>query len=237
MIDWRAIDTVLLDMDGTLLDLHFDSHFWLEHLPRRYVELHQLDEATQEVVRSKVLHEQGTLSWYSLDYWSRELDVDVVALKREIQHLIGLRGDALDFLKWLKQAHPRVVLATNADRASLELKLPLTGLEQYLDAIVSSADLGVPKEEQAFWSALQQVEPFDPARTLFIDDNPRVLESARTFGIRHLLGIKQPDSRRPERELEEFVALDTFAAILPGNEPPLAPGAETGANGGEDAHG
>ncbi|NAW33815.1 GMP/IMP nucleotidase [Halomonas alimentaria] len=230
MIDWRAIDTVLLDMDGTLLDLHFDSHFWLEHLPRRYVELHQLDEATQEVVRSKVLHEQGTLSWYSLDYWSRELDVDVVALKREIQHLIGLRGDALDFLKWLKQAHPRVVLATNADRASLELKLPLTGLEQYLDAIVSSADLGVPKEEQAFWFALQEVEPFDPARTLFIDDNPRVLESARTFGIRHLLGIKQPDSRRPERELEEFVALDTFAAILPGNEPPLAPGAE--ANGG-----
>lgn len=237
MIDWRAIDTVLLDMDGTLLDLHFDSHFWLEHLPRRYVELHQLDEATQEVVRSKVLHEQGTLSWYSLDYWSRELDVDVVALKREIQHLIGLRGDALDFLKWLKQAHPRVVLATNADRASLELKLPLTGLEQYLDAIVSSADLGVPKEEQAFWFALQEVEPFDPVRTLFIDDNPRVLESARTFGIRHLLGIKQPDSRRPERELEEFVALDTFAAILPGNEPPLAPGAETGANGGEDAHG
>ncbi|MCE0733622.1 GMP/IMP nucleotidase [Halomonas sp. G15] len=235
MIDWRAIDTVLLDMDGTLLDLHFDSHFWLEHLPRRYVELHQLDEATQEVVRSKVLHEQGTLSWYSLDYWSRELDVDVVALKREIQHLIGLRGDALDFLKWLKQAHPRVVLATNADRASLELKLPLTGLEQYLDAIVSSADLGVPKEEQAFWFALQEVEPFDPARTLFIDDNPRVLESARTFGIRHLLGIKQPDSRRPERELEEFVALDTFAAILPGNEPPLAPGAER--NGGENAHG
>lgn len=234
MIDWRAIDTVLLDMDGTLLDLHFDSHFWLEHLPRRYVELHQLDEATQEVVRSKVLHEQGTLNWYSLDYWSRELDVDVVALKREIQHLIGLRGDALDFLKWLKQAHPRVVLATNADRASLELKLPLTGLEQYLDVIVSSADLGVPKEEQAFWFALQEVEPFDPSRTLFIDDNPRVLESAREFGIRHLLGIKQPDSRRPERELEEFVALDTFAAILPGNEPPLAPGAE--ANGG-GAHG
>ncbi|MBF7053361.1 GMP/IMP nucleotidase [Halomonas sp. KAO] len=223
MIDWRAIDTVLLDMDGTLLDLHFDSHFWLEHLPRRYVELHQLDEATQERVRAKVIGEQGTLDWYSLDYWSRELDVDVVALKREIQHLIGLRSDAMDFLRWLKLAHPRVVLATNADRASLALKLPLTGLEPYLDAIVSSADFGAPKEEQVFWTRLQEIEPFVPARTLFIDDNPRVLESARQFGIRHLLGIKQPNSQRPERELEEFITLDTFATILPGNEPPLIP--------------
>src|SRR5690554_4249201 len=234
MIDWRAIDTVLLDMDGTLLDLHFDSHFWLEHLPRRYVELHRLDEATQEQLRERILRERGTLNWYSLDYWSRELGVDIVALKREVQHLIGLRSDALDFLTWLRQAHPRVVLATNADRASLELKLPLTGLEEYLDASVSSADLGVPKEVQAFWPALQAVEPFDPARTLFIDDNPRVLASAREFGIRHLLGIKQPDSTRPERELGEFVALDRFAAILPGN---LPPGQEPTAAAEEGGHG
>ncbi|GAA0561664.1 GMP/IMP nucleotidase [Halomonas salifodinae] len=222
MIDWQAIDTVLLDMDGTLLDLHFDSHFWLEHLPRRYGELHRLDEASQHQLRERIIGEQGTLNWYSLAYWSRELGVDIVALKREVQHLIGLRGDALDFLKWLKRAHPRVVLATNADRASLELKLPLTGLEEYLDAIVSSADLGVPKEAQEFWFELQEVEPFDPARTLFIDDNPSVLESAREFGIRHLLGIKQPDSTQPERELEEFIALDRFATILPAERPPQA---------------
>ncbi|MCG6659735.1 GMP/IMP nucleotidase [Halomonas campisalis] len=220
MIDWRAIDTVLLDMDGTLLDLHFDSHFWLEHLPRRYVELHRLDEATQETLRSRIIREKGSLNWYSLAYWSRELGVDILALKREVQHLIGLRSDALDFLQWLKQAHPRVVLATNADRESLELKLPLTGLEEYLDAIVSSADVGVPKEAQEFWFALQEVEPFDPERTLFIDDNPEVLESAREYGVRHLLGIKQPDSTRPEKELEEFIALDRFAAILPDHRPP-----------------
>jgi putative hydrolase of the HAD superfamily len=232
MIDWRAIDTVLLDMDGTLLDLHFDSHFWLEHLPRRYTELHRLDEATQEKVRSRIIHEQGTLNWYSLAYWSRELDVDILALKREIQHLIGLRSDALDFLQWLKSAHPRVILATNADRQSLELKLPITGLEEYLDAIVSSADLGVAKEDQAFWFALQEVEPFDPQRTLFIDDNPSVLESAREYGIRHLLGIKQPDSSRPERELAEFIVLDRFAAIFPGDLPPAMKG-----DRGGDAHG
>ncbi|MCA1773677.1 MAG: GMP/IMP nucleotidase [Halomonas sp.] len=215
MIEWSEIDTVLLDMDGTLLDLHFDSHFWLEHLPRRYVELHQLDEASQDIIRARIIGEQGTLNWYSLAYWSRELGVDIVALKREVQHLIGLRSDALDFLTWLKQAHPRVVLATNADRASLALKLPLTGLENYLDAIISSEDVGAAKEDQAFWSALQRLEPFDPTRTLFIDDNPHVLASARTFGIQYLMGIKQPDSQRPEKALEEFIALDRFAQLLP----------------------
>ena len=24
------VDTILLDMDGTLLDLHYDNHFWME---------------------------------------------------------------------------------------------------------------------------------------------------------------------------------------------------------------
>ncbi|WP_017430717.1 GMP/IMP nucleotidase [Vreelandella jeotgali] len=220
MIDWQAIDTVLLDMDGTLLDLHFDSHFWLEHLPRRYVELHQLDEASRRELETRIVGEQGTLDWYSLAYWRRELDVDIVALKREVQHLIGLRGGAMDFLQWLKNAHPRVVLATNADRESLALKLPLTGLEPYLDTIVSSQDVRAAKEDQAFWQALQDREPFDPARTLFIDDNPRVLQSARTFGIRYLLGIRQPNSQRPERTLSEFAALDHFADIYPGNAAP-----------------
>ncbi|QEM80863.1 GMP/IMP nucleotidase [Halomonas binhaiensis] len=215
MIDWRAIDTVLLDMDGTLLDLHFDSHFWLEHLPRRYVELHKLDDTHRLALCERIVGEQGTLSWYSLDYWSQELEVDVVALKREVQHLISVRSDALDFLQWLKSAHPRVVLATNADRASLALKLPLTGIDEYLDAIVSSEDLGVPKEEQAFWVGLGEREPFDPERTLFVDDNPRVLASARQYGIRHLLGIHQPDSQRPGRVLEGFTTLERFAEILP----------------------
>jgi len=32
-INWSEIDTILLDMDGTLLDLNFDLHFWMEYLP------------------------------------------------------------------------------------------------------------------------------------------------------------------------------------------------------------
>lgn len=222
MINWSRIDTVLLDMDGTLLDLHFDSHFWLEHLPRRYAELHKLDlEQAKSQVIPPILAEKGQLNWYSLDYWSQRLGVDIPALKQEIQHLIGFRADALDFLTWLQQAHPRVILATNADRKSLELKLQLTGLDVYLDAIVSSADVGIPKEEQGYWQALMEIEPYDPLRTLLIDDNEEVLESARRFGIAELITINQPDSQLPIRQMTEFPAVTRFAELQPVNKPPL----------------
>ena len=42
LIDWEEIDTILLDMDGTLLDLNYDLHFWLEHLPLIYASQHQI---------------------------------------------------------------------------------------------------------------------------------------------------------------------------------------------------
>ncbi|MBR9755436.1 GMP/IMP nucleotidase [Cobetia sp. 4B] len=222
MLDWNTIDTVLLDMDGTLLDLHFDSHFWLEHLPRRYCELHRLDEALQADLKARIISESGTLNWYSLDYWSRELKLDVVALKREVQHLIGYRHEAEDFLAWLRDQPQRVVLATNADRHGIDLKFALTGMGDYFDAVVSSADLGHAKEEQAFWHKLNEIEPFDPARTLFIDDNPQVLESAHTYGIAHLLGVRQPDSKRPARDFERVHGLDGFAVLTEGAGPEVA---------------
>ncbi|WP_110709560.1 HAD-IA family hydrolase [Salinicola sp. CR57] len=215
MIDWSAIDTVFLDMDGTLLDLHFDSHFWLEHLPRRYVELHRLDDTHRTALESRIRDARGTLDWYSLAYWSRELSLDIVALKREVAYLIGWRADALAFMEWLKASPLDVVLATNADRESLGLKLPLTGLDRYVDRIVSSADVGAPKEQLAFWSAMQTLHPFEPARSLFIDDNADVLESARRYGIRHLLGIHQPDSRKVGSAHPSFTVVEQFASLMP----------------------
>lgn len=41
-VDWNQIDDVLLDMDGTLLDRHFDNFFFEEELPRRYAVKHAL---------------------------------------------------------------------------------------------------------------------------------------------------------------------------------------------------
>lgn len=216
MLYWSDIDTVLLDMDGTLLDLHFDTYFWLEHLPLRYAEIHTLshDEA-RTWLHQRITEQQGTLNWYCLDYWSRELDVDIVALKREITDRIGFRPHVQDFLTALRRQGKRLVIVTNAHRDSLDLKLEHTALDQYVDRIISSHDYRYPKEEQEFWHCLQQNEPFDPKRTLLIDDSLAVLESARRYGIDFLLSIVKPDSQRPERQIDDFDSVLHFSDINP----------------------
>ncbi|MBQ0784101.1 MAG: GMP/IMP nucleotidase [Amphritea sp.] len=214
-MDWQNIDTVLLDMDGTLLDLHFDTFFWLEHLPVRYAELHSIDrEEATRWLHERIMQEQGTLNWYCLDYWSRELNVDIKALKTEIRERIAFRPHVHDFLEHLKGEGVRRVIVTNAHRDSLTLKLEETGLDQLVDRIISSHDYQVAKEHQGFWHRLQEEEPFDPARTLLVDDSLAVLGSARKYGIAYLLSIIQPDSQKPGREIIDFNAIEHFDEII-----------------------
>ncbi len=215
LVDWNQIDTVLLDMDGTLLDLHFDNYFWLEHLPKRYAEIHQVDfaTATQRLMENIKQHE-GTLQWYCLEFWSKELDVDIRSLKVEIKHKIQIRPHVQEFLTRLRQHRKKCLLVTNAHPQSVSLKLEVTEIDKYLDIIISSHELNHPKEAQEFWQALQAREHFDPTRTLFIDDTARILESAKKFGIRHLLGIHQPDSQ-VARTLEGYPAIHHFDEIMP----------------------
>ena len=215
MINWNEIDTVFLDMDGTLLDLYFDSHLWKEHLPRRYAEKNSLEVAhAKELLATRIKAKEGSLDWYCLDYWTRELDIDVSELERELADLIAVRPRALELLTYLRRRSLVTVLTTNAHRRSLVHKLARTGISEYFDVIVSSHDFGIPKEQTRFWTMLDQRVSYDPARTLLIDDNPNVLRSARTHGIRHLMAVALPDSRGQRRQHPDFIAIEDFAELI-----------------------
>ncbi len=217
MIDWNQIDTVLLDMDGTLLDLHFDNHFWLEYVPQRYAEIKGLDPklAKQELlIRYK--SREGTLEWYCVDHWSQELGLDIVLLKEEVEHLIAVHPHVIDFLDQLMCAGKRRVLVTNAHQKTLAFKLERTRLAGFFDRVISSHDIGLPKEHAGFWEKLQLLEPFDKQRTLFVDDNPSVLESAHGYGIRWLLAVLRPDSMAPPKPAGDYPSIHDFSEIMPG---------------------
>ncbi len=215
-IDWQSVDTVLLDMDGTLLDLHFDNHFWLEHVPRRYAEAHDIPlAAARRELLSRYRDKEGTLEWYCLDHWSRELGLDIALLKQEVEHLIAVHPHVVEFLQAVRRHGKRLALVTNAHQKALRLKMERTRLAGYFDQVVCAHDLGLPKEDPRFWEALQGVFPFDSRRTLFVDDSVAVLRSAEDYGIRWLLAIRRPDSRGPQREGGRFEAIGNFRQVMP----------------------
>ncbi|OFZ69844.1 MAG: haloacid dehalogenase [Betaproteobacteria bacterium RBG_16_58_11] len=219
MISWNAIQTVLLDMDGTLLDLHYDNHFWLKHVPARYAEKYGLSlEASQHELRGRYEKVAGTMQWYCMDYWSSELGLDIERLKQEVAHLIAVHPHVAPFLERIRGAGKRVVLVTNAHHKSLALKMSKTRLDHYFDAMICAHALGKPKEHPDFWHEFQSHEAFNPQQTLLIDDSLPVLRSARNYGIAHLLAIYQPDTRQPRKDVAEFEAIESFEQIMPGGD-------------------
>ncbi|WP_223496864.1 GMP/IMP nucleotidase [Pseudomonas sp. A-RE-26] len=216
-LPWQTIDTVLLDMDGTLLDLHYDNHFWMEHLPQRYAELHGVSRAMAEMELLPLFERNaGQLQWYCLDFWSAELKIPVRELKLETAHLIALRPDADTFLAAIKQAGKRVIMITNAHRDSLSLKMERIELAPYFERLISSHDYGFAKENPQFWDALQADTGFNPSRSLFIDDTLPILRSARDFGVGHLLAVKEPDSKKGPKDTAEFAAVDDYRDLIAG---------------------
>jgi HAD superfamily hydrolase (TIGR01509 family) len=215
-IPWNAVDTVLLDMDGTLLDLNFDNHFWQVHVPLRYAEIRGVSrEAAREELMARYHARAGTLEWYSVDFWETELELDIMKLKEEVAHLIAVHPHVTAFLAAVRGAGKRVALVTNAHHKSLTLKMARTGLAEHFDFLVTSHELGVEKEDPDFWRRLQQVFPFDAGRSLLADDSLPVLDSARAYGIRHLVAIRQPDTQKPPKDVGGYAAIASFAELMP----------------------
>jgi 5'-nucleotidase len=187
---WDRIDTVLLDLDGTLLDLAFDNYFWLERIPVAYAAARGWSgEEARTALVPRFRRWEGCLEWYCIEHWSRELGLDVGQLHREERAHIRWLPGAEEFLSRLKEKGKRRVLVTNAHPETLRIKDEQTGVTRYFDAVLSSHTFGAPKENALFWHGLREIEPFDPARTLFVDDSLPVLRAAKSAGIRWIYAI------------------------------------------------
>lgn len=212
---WHEIDTVLLDMDGTLLDLAFDNFFWLELVPRRFASLNRIDDAVaRREIGRRYAEVSGTLAWYCVDHWTAELGLDIRKLKREHGHLIRYLPMAQEFLRRLRGRRKRLILVTNAHRDTLAVKIERTAIDGWMDAVVSAHDYRAPKESEAFWNELNRRHPFEPKTTLLLEDSEPVLNAAKTFGVEHLIAIRRPDSRHTPREISGFDAVDGVSDLI-----------------------
>lgn len=212
---WQRLDTVLLDLDGTLLDLAFDTRFWRECVPAAWGRARSLQaEEARALLAPRFVEREGTLDWYCIEHWSRELALDIAALKRAESHGVRWLPGAREFLGRVRALGKRLVLLTNAHPTTLAIKDERTQVVSHFDAAFSSHRFGAPKEQARFWSELARVEAFDPARSLFVDDSLPVLRAARAAGVGMVYAVRRPDSCLPARAHEEFPAVDGVGELL-----------------------
>ncbi|MDC1436860.1 GMP/IMP nucleotidase [Gammaproteobacteria bacterium] len=215
MINWSQIDTVLLDMDGTLLDLSFDNFFWREHLPKEYSRQRDVPLGQSRVVLEELSNSLiGTLEWYCVDHWSEVLQIDIEAAKHNVKEQIKFRPHTVKFLKFLNQLNKPCILVTNAHPKTMELKVATMKLHQHLDKVISSHEFLLAKENEGFWQLLEQREGLELSRCLFIDDSKPVLTRAKSEGVGHLLQILHPDLTRPPLPQGEFLAIHDFDELM-----------------------
>lgn len=214
--NWQQIDTVLLDMDGTLLDLHFDNYFWQSYIPQCYAKHHQLSlAAAMDKLNPHFTRLRGQIEWYCLDYWTELTGLPIAKLKYDVADKIQYRPQAQAFLRFLRAEKKRSIIITNAHPDSVHLKMQKTDLHTEVDNVISSHRYAKPKEDPLFWQQLQAEEPFALERTLFIDDSHAVLTAAAAWGIKWLVSINTPDSTLAANNPDPFFGINNFAEIMP----------------------
>lgn len=213
--DWNHIDHVLLDMDGTLLNLGFDNDFFSNFLPSQYaLENNVTEDAAREDLFKRYKDVEGTLQWFDIEYWGNELGLDVVALTEQQAHKISVHPDADEFLKYIQTLGKPAFLVTNAHHTTLSIKVKHTGIDQYLEKMLCSSEVGFPKHHLNFWNHARREIRYDPSHTLFIDDSENVLLAAKKHGIRYLLHRSKPSITEPSHPSEQFHSIENFYPLM-----------------------
>ena len=212
---WSQIDTILLDMDGTLLDKYFDDHFWEEYVPKIFAETHKMsaEDARKELLE-RYQQVENTLQWCDLDYWSKQLGLDIPELKCKVDHLIKVHPYVTDFLEYAKSINKNFHLVTNAHSKTLDIKMRKTALGSHFDRIVCAEEIGYAEEQPEFWEKLEGHLGFDKKRTLLADDTAKVLHSANQYGMGFLVFVARPSSRIPVKFSPDYPSITYFNELI-----------------------
>ncbi|MCP9440711.1 MAG: HAD hydrolase-like protein [Nitrospira sp.] len=217
-LEWDDIDDVLLDMDGTLLDRHFDNFFFEEELPRRYACLHGLPfEEARDRLMAMYRSVEGELAWTDLQYWTKRVGIDIVAMHKELDHMIGFLPGARKFLQYLRQLGKRVTIVTNAHPTGVSVKVAKTGLDRYVDRIVDAFEVGYLKMRPEYWPACRELVGFDSKRSLYVDDDERCLAAAREFGLGWIIHSAKSSSQLPPAPSAGFLSVERLSSLVQGS--------------------
>ncbi len=212
---WSDIETVFLDMDGTLLDKYYDDYFWEHYVPETFAKKNNIDSLmARQHLLATYKSVADTLQWTDIDYWSDRLGLDIAKLKEEVSHLVNIHPHVIDFLAYMEELGKKVFLITNAHPKALQVKMNKVQLDAWFQRLICSQEVGAAKEQAQFWCKLHDILPYDKDTTLFADDTEKVLHSAESYGIRHLIHIAKPSSRLAPRHSLHYPSIISFNELM-----------------------
>ena len=157
------------------------------------------------------------MNWCDIDFWSKELHLDIPALKEQIRHLIEVHPHVIDFLKMMRRHRKKIFLLTNAHLKTVKIKFNKTQIGKYFDEVLCSFNVGYPKEYIEFWRRAEKKLKFEKTQSLFIDDTEDVLNTARDYGIKYLIFKARASSKAEPKKTDVFPTIHDFRELMPDN--------------------
>ncbi|MBR2216578.1 MAG: HAD family hydrolase [Selenomonadaceae bacterium] len=219
------IKGIIFDLDNTLYDYNAGNKIAREKLAQRGSEMFRVspeeflrvyDEANQAVkarmgasasCHNRMLYAQGTVE---------KLGGELVTLAPELYEIywgtildiMELYPGALDFIKQAKEKGCRIGICTDMTAHIQYRKLAKLGLSPYVDAIVTSEEMGVEKPHAAMFHGSLDKLKTKSHETLYIGDSyERDIQGAAGVGITPVWFVAD----RPYEPRENVCTIKSFA--------------------------
>lgn len=181
------IDTILWDVDGTLLNFSMAEDISVrECLSRYHIEVSDAQMKIYKKINQEFweMLERGEITRNKLgpERFRKFLntlgkyDIDPAGLDYEYQEALSQKGilmeGALEICGLLSRKGLRQYVVTNGTAFVQYRKLRLSGLDQFMEDIFISEELGHVKPEKAFFElCAERISEYDSSRTMIVGDS------------------------------------------------------------------
>lgn len=178
----EKIKYAIFDADGTLMD---SMHIW-DTLDSAFLMMRGIEPKESRIFRKYGYFNaiKYFLENYDLNMSPEEIRADIMKILEYYYNNVALAKDGVrEFLQVLKDNGVRCVVATATDRYLMEPALERNGLLQFFDAVFSTKEIGVSKQEPDIYNKAKDFLGADENVFIF-EDAAYAIDTAKRAGYK-----------------------------------------------------